>query len=478
MEWINLLSTRKLADEEAEPKEFKDYPINDFEKDYNKIVSSAAFRRLQDKTQVFPLDKSDFVRTRLTHSIEVSTIARQLGIMISKNTTPYRPLDINEEYAEGISSVLLCAGLLHDLGNPPFGHFGETIIGEWFKLNLGQMKYKGRSLRKILSEQMIKDLEHFEGNAQSLRILAKAQYNSEINISSAVISALVKYPTDSTEFNEDAEDIKAHKLGYFFAEQSQFSYIAEIVGTKDAEGKICRHPLAYMLEAADDIAYATADLEDAFKKKLFTLNDFIEFFESGYDNAMAERGGCPEHYSRLLINNLKDRRGEHHDPAQEGKIFNQWIEYVRRWLMYVSVYRFSCSYSDIMTGVYTNDLFYNTNHSLSIKILKSAIKKFVFNTPGILKLELSAQTILSFLLGKFIHAVLYYDYSEEGFTQSKSDEKIMSIFSENYKQDYLASKTNDENIDLYLRLLMVTDYISGMTDSYARALYRELSGIE
>ena len=128
MEWAKLLSTEKLSSEPPEPDSFKEYPINAFEKDYSRIVSSAAFRRLQDKTQVFPLDKSDFIRTRLTHSIEVSTIARQLGIMISKNTTQYKPTDIAvPEDAEAIASVLLCAGLLHDLGNPPFGHFGETV---------------------------------------------------------------------------------------------------------------------------------------------------------------------------------------------------------------------------------------------------------------------------------------------------------------------------------------------------------------
>lgn len=120
MEWESLLSKEKLGDEVEEPRDWANYPINEFEKDYNKIVSSAAFRRLQDKTQVFPLDKSDFVRTRLTHSIEVSTIARQLGIMISKNTTRYRQQVVSDS-AEDISSVLLCAGLLHDLGNPLLG---------------------------------------------------------------------------------------------------------------------------------------------------------------------------------------------------------------------------------------------------------------------------------------------------------------------------------------------------------------------
>lgn len=194
MEWASLLSKSKLGEEVAEPRDWASYPISAFEKDYNKIVSSAAFRRLQDKTQVFPLDKSDFVRTRLTHSIEVSTVARQLGIMISKNITRYRQQAV-ADCAEDISSVLLCAGLLHDLGNPPFGHFGEAVIGEWFKDNLGKILYRSNedtpveqrhTLRSMLTPQMAADLEHFEGNAPALRLLSKARYSSDINVSVSV----------------------------------------------------------------------------------------------------------------------------------------------------------------------------------------------------------------------------------------------------------------------------------------------------
>lgn len=243
MDWKKLLSTQKLAESELEPEVFSSYPINEFEKDYNKIVSSAVFRRLQDKTQVFPLDKSDFVRTRLTHSIEVSTIARQLGIMISKNVTAYRPSDIDSDDAEGISSVLLCAGLLHDLGNPPFGHFGETVIGDWFHEHLDKIQYKGSPLRSWLTAQMASDLENFEGNAQALRILLKAKHNSEINLSQAIISALVKYPTDSISFSKKDADIKKHKLGYYASEQDEFLRISKSIGTCGDDGKIQRHPL-------------------------------------------------------------------------------------------------------------------------------------------------------------------------------------------------------------------------------------------
>lgn len=480
MEWKTLLSTEKLTSETAEPDVFAGYPINEFEKDYNRIVSSATFRRLQDKTQVFPLDKSDFVRTRLTHSIEVSTIARQLGIMISKNTTNYRPTDIDAEDAEGIASVLLCAGLLHDLGNPPFGHFGETVIGDWFQEHLDVIRYKGAPLRTWLSDQMASDLEHFEGNAQALRILLKAKNNSEINLSHAIISTLVKYPTDSLSYDKNDPDIKKHKLGYYTSEQTDFFSITEKVGTRDAYGQICRHPLTYLLEAADDIAYATADLEDAFKKKLFTLDAFIECFKNSYslDDVVSRRS--PAYYSDILINDLCDRRGDIHTAEGDSKAFRSWLNHTRRWLMYVAVYRFSYKYRDIMSGTYNDDLFEGTNHAITIKALKKAMGQFAFDTPGILKLELSAQTILSFLLDKFVHAVLYSDYqdAEHGFIPTKADKKYLSIFSDNYKQDYHNARTGNEGFDLYLRLLMVTDYISGMTDSYARNLYRELSGIE
>jgi len=480
MEWHKLLSVEKLMDEEPDDESWKQYPINEFEKDYNKIVSCAAFRRLQDKTQVFPLDKSDFVRTRLTHSIEVSTIARQLGIMISKNTTSYKLDDIKPNEAEGIASVLLCAGLLHDIGNPPFGHFGETTIREWFRNNLCDIEYKGKKIKELFindkqSIQMLCDLENFEGNAQAFRILAKAQYKSEINLSAAIVSTMVKYPTDSISFNNDDPDIIKHKNGYFFAEYETLKRISGMVGTF-INNKINRHPLTYLLEAADDIAYVTADIEDAFKKNLFSINDFIIFFESRIKVGNGEH----DRYSQQLIDNLKERKHDR-NYKDEYQIFKEWSTYVRRWLMYSAVFGFSYSYNykKIMNGEYENNLFYNTYNEMTINIMKHDImRKFVYNTQNILKLELSSQTILNFLLTKFINAIIYYDSEEGIYKLTESNKKIIKIIPDNFIRDYNNAKNHDEINKLYLRLLIITDYISGMTDSYARTLYRELSGIE
>ncbi|SHL64543.1 dGTPase [Anaerocolumna jejuensis DSM 15929] len=486
MEWNKLLALNTQVVREEEPRDFEKYPISDLETDYKAIISSAAFRRLQDKTQVFPLDKSDFVRTRLTHSIEVSTIARQLGIMITRNTSQYLQEDFknNSKYTDEIPVVLSCAGLLHDLGNPPFGHFGEVVIGEWFKKEFKNtnFKFKGKPVAKVLQEQMKKDLENFEGNAQALRILSKVKNKEEgydVNLTYGVLNTLIKYPTNSIDFDAESEDIKKHKPGYFYAERNTMEYICMITGTKN-KNEYVRHPLVYLMEAADDIAYATADLEDAVKKGLFSLNQFIDYFNRAINDIT---NLSHKKYTQELISDL-EKRLEGSDRSTEGDLvaFQKWMEYVRKWLMYIVSYRFSKSYDDIMSGAFKQDMFYETNHQESIKILKGAMKEFVYDNKEILKLELSARKIITALLDDFIYAVLYWDAESsvegEEYRISKADKKLINIISANYKEDYRCAKTDNEAENLYLRFLMVTDYISGMTDSYAKNLYQELNGLK
>lgn len=487
MDWEKLLSSETLAQREVQPSYFDKYPIEDLEKDYKAIISSAAFRRLQDKTQVFPLDKSDFVRTRLTHSLEVATIARQLGIMITqkkedRNESALVKAMKNKQVADKIPSALSCAGLLHDIGNPPFGHFGEVVIGEWYEKELGkkEFRYKGTEISELLDDAMKRDLSNFEGNAQALRILSKSrnkEISHEINLTSGVISALVKYPTSSIDFTSHKDpDIRRHKLGYYQAEKVSFMKISKETGTWLGEKNVVRHPLAFLMEAADDIAYSTADLEDAFKKKLFSLEEFIKFFEDKIEKIPDSQWPMRDK-SKKLLNNLLERVDKN-GHTTEGKLiaFQNWMDYARGWFMYCVAFSFDINYEQIMQGEYSKELLEGTFHEKSVEIFKDAMKEYVYGDPEIVKLELAAKKIIFSLLDDFVHAVIYWQAEEKGkYELSKADKKLCGLIPDNLKEDYKKARTNDEAYDLYLRFMMVNDFISGMTDSYAKNLYQELN---
>lgn len=503
MNWDKLLCEKTSAQREEEPQQETIYPIDTYEKDYNNIILSASFRRLQDKTQVFPLDKSDFIRTRLTHSIEVSTIAKQLGRMITKNKSEYLQEDFNTSNEENrqhigkridaILTVLSCAGLLHDLGNPPFGHFGEVVIGEWFKdeLQKDSFTFNGKPICEILNEQMKQDLMNFEGNAQALRILSKV-YNHpqgyDINLTYGVINTLIKYPNNSLNIDKKHRDIKFHKMGYYYAEEKFFKQLCQETGTK-IQSTYVRHPLTFLLEAADDIAYATSDLEDAVKKGMFTVDQFIEYYNKALENEKFTKEK-KKLYSKLLLKNLVDRLKEENEQSKRTTesdliAFQKWTVYAKNWLMYVVSFSFNKNYKKIMNGNYQDDVFQDGYHEYSIEILKGAMREFVFDSSEIVKLELSAKKILNSLLSDFIYAVINWDSKYEGIKPTDSQLKLIHIISDNYKTDYQkAVETlefeNTEEIEsykLYLRFLMVTDFISGMTDSYAKNLYQELNAV-
>ena len=459
----------------------------EFEKDYHRIIGSASFRRLQDKTQVFPLDKSDYVRTRLTHSLEVSSFAKSLAQNVGEKIIQ----ECNDEEftwknKEDISNILQCAGLLHDIGNPPFGHFGETTIREWFKKNLNKLEYKGQKLDEFLEPQMIQDFYNFEGNAQALRLVTKLHFlvdENGMNLTKALLATIIKYPVSSLEINKKSQNIKHKKMGYFYADKKNFD---NIQNTLELGGN--RHPLTYLLEAADDIAYKTADIEDSIEKGNISYYELIKELEERctksilLKNPFLEEKDLEEkimesQYGRLIsiLKHKYEKAIKNGYQKPEIYAVQNWVISIQGSLIFAASDNFIKNYEKIMSGTYKNDLFYETDVEDLMDDLGNIAYKYSFTSKPIFKLEIAAQTILEFLLEKFIESIIYYDTKEK---INSLHERMISLISKDYMRIYKKeSEGKSEKEKLYLRLMLVTDYICGMTDSFAKDLYQELNGI-
>lgn len=477
MEWNRLLSPKRLGNYAKNANVRSSDLRSEFEKDYHRIIGSSSFRRLQDKTQVFALDKSDFIRTRLTHSLEVSSFAKSLGqniarYLISSQADP----SFTPEMMSDICDILQCAGLIHDIGNPPFGHFGEEAIRDWFLQKLHTLTFQGRPVTEILTNQMVQDFYHFEGNAQALRQVTKLHFlvnENGMNLTCALLNTIIKYPVSSQQINPESGKITEKKMGFFYAEQPLYDRIAEETGTLGM-----RHPLTFILEAADDIAYRTADIEDAFKKGCISYEKLREELVLAGKGAKAK--GMAMDAERLDPVEMLDHQYEN---GKKRGVTNPRLYAVQNFLVrlqssliFCATYGFTSHYRAIMAGEYQHDLFFGTYGDWVIRALGDIAYRYAFISRPILQMEVSAWTILYFHLDRFVPAVIAYDTSEP---LNMMDRKLVSLISENYRQIYqfYSRKTDDKAERLYLRLLLVTDFVSGMTDSYAKDLYQKLNGI-
>lgn len=467
MRWEQLLSSTRIRGGSAN-KKYKTTDLrSEFEKDYHRIIGSASFRRLQDKTQVFPLDKSDFIRTRLTHSLEVSSFGKSLGQNIGENILTYRKdAGFTPQMKEDICNILQCAGLIHDIGNPPFGHFGETAIREWFERNLPVLKVGDRTIEQMLTPQMREDFYHFEGNAQALRLVTKLHYlvdENGMNLTYALLNTIVKYPGSSLDINPKTGDIKDKKMGFYYADEAVYRTIEAETGTNGS-----RHPLTFILEAADDLAYKTADIEDAFVK------GFIS-----YHILKKELGALQSKNPEAAFKPLDELEKRYNQGLERGVTnpeeyaVKNWIVRVQGFLITCITFGFTRNYDAIMAGKYKNDLFSGTFAEDLMDLLGDMAYRYVFESPTIYKLELIEATVLDFIMDRFVRAIIPYD---TGVEMNSIDLRIVSFISENYKKAYkMQAQGKSEEEKLYLRLLLVTDYVCGMTDSYAKRLYQELN---
>ena len=458
MEWTRLLSTKRQRPGRHQDVRSADTDLrSEFEKDYHRIIGSASFRRLQDKTQVFPLDKSDFIRTRLTHSMEVSSLAKSLGqnigesILAHKKDTSFTP-----GMKEDICNILQCAGLIHDIGNPPFGHYGEFAIREWFERNLPVLKYHGTPIEELLEEQMREDFYHFEGNAQALRLVSKLHFlvdENGMNLTYALLNTIIKYPVASTQIRPKSGDIREKKMGYYYADRELFEDIVMETGAGN-----CRHPLTFILEAADDIAYKTADIEDAFVKGFITYHSLRDELRKLQNRE--KKLAVPE---QAEWNRFRpaDKLVELYERAKKNGVDNPGDYAVKNWIVKVqgvligyATSGFTTHYDEIMNGVYKTDLFADTPAEGLVKLLGEIACKCVFKSETIYRMEVKEAVMLDNLMDRFMGAIIKYDDPAQKL--NSIEERLVSFISNNYKKAYRYHAEGQPDIyRLYLRLLLV-----------------------
>ena len=439
---------------------------NEFDKDYDRIVYSSSVRRLQDKAQVFPLQENDFPRTRLTHSIEVSALARSFGYSIGTWLLEQKDLGFDYGFCEKkqikkLATMLQTAALVHDLGNPPFGHYGEAIIRKWFSKSFNSEKFNS------LSKQQKNDFLYFEGNAQTLRILSKLQMlNDEygINFTYGTLATIIKYPWNSCGISSNKK-----KFGYFFSEEK----LVEKIFSSTGLNKNIKHPATFLLEAADDIAYLTADIEDGVKKRVVPWNKEYEKIKSKLKDKI------PEIFKKTdeKIDTVNKKKIPNNDlvSIQNFKIFTQ------AYMFKEAISTFKSNYENIMAGNFKQDLLCECKDL--INELKRIAKEHCYSNEEVIQLELLGDSVLNGLLDKFISIVNNPQNTKDLQTY---EGKIYNLISENFKYYCCLAKSKDEEIslkeftevDLYNQLLLITDYISGMTDSFALKLYKKLIGVK
>ncbi|MBD8388039.1 deoxyguanosinetriphosphate triphosphohydrolase [Dysgonomonas sp. BGC7] len=438
MNWQKLLSAKRFGMEEYHDE--KHHDRSDFQRDYDRLIFSSPFRRLQNKTQVFPLPGSIFVHNRLTHSIEVSSVGRSLGVIISR--------ELRKRYSESsadfedISSIVAAGCLAHDLGNPPFGHSGETAISSFFS------EGKGKYLEQKVKEEggRWEDLINFEGNANSIRLLIH-QFNGRrkggFAMTYSMLASIAKYPYSSTAPNQKG------KFGFFQSEEDDFRRIANELGmlcVSENPLQFVRHPLVYLVEAADDICYKIMDIEDAHKLGLLSTEQTISLFMNFFDEERQQK-------MKRTMDRVSDT--------------NEQIAYLRSSVIGLLVDECSRVFLDneetIMLGQFEGALIKHVSplpNQANKDATKISISK-IYKTKDVVDIELAGHRIIGFLLETFITAVTEHP-------TTKYSELIISRIPEQF----------EIHVDsTYKRILAVLDFVSGMTDVYALDLYRKITGM-
>ncbi len=441
MEWKQLISNKRLGQEHRHTERHDDR--TEFKRDYDRLIFSAPFRRLQNKTQVFPLPGSVFVHNRLTHSLEVASVGMSLGNDVSRRLIDEKRPELRGSIFEEIGQIVSTACLAHDLGNPPFGHSGEKAIQTFFTEGAGS------ALKSQVSSAFWDDITHFEGNANAFRLLThqfKGRRKGGFVMTYSTLASIVKYPFASSAAG------KKGKFGFFQSEEEYFKRIADEMGiicvSKNGEPlRYVRHPLVYLVEAADDICYEIMDIEDAHKLKILTYQETEELLLGFFDEENRQKI-----LKRIIDENLRDTNEKvvYMRACVIGKLENECVN------------TFINHEDEILNGTFEGSLIKHIN-----KLQKEAYERCaklsverIYRSRPVLDVELSGYKIMATLMEQMTEAVMHPDryYSQQLI-------------------DRVSSQYDINDNDLETRLMAVIDYISGMTDIYALDVYQKINGI-
>ena len=440
MNWQQLISNKRLGQEHRHPERHDDR--TEFKRDYDRLIFSTPFRRLQNKTQVFPLPGSVFVHNRLTHSLEVASVGMSLGNDVAKQLIHLHPELKDTLFAE-IGQIVATACLAHDMGNPPFGHSGEKAIQTYFS------EGPGRDLQREVSHQFWDDITHFEGNANAFRLLThqfKGRRAGGFVMTYSMLASIVKYPYSSTLAS------KKGKFGFFDEEKDIYRKVADELGiiclSEPGEPlRYVRHPLVYLVEAADDICYEIMDLEDAHKLKILSYEEtarlMLSFFDEAHQRSIQQR---------IIDEGLTDDNEKvvYMRACVIGKLENECVQV------------FVNHEEEILNGTFKGSLIDRISETpyKAYRNCAALSVERIYKSRPVLDVELSGYKIMETLMTHFIEAARHPDrfYSKQ----------LISRVSSQYDID---------SPDLETRLMAVIDYISGMTDVYALDVYQKICGI-
>jgi dGTPase len=447
MNWPQLLSRKRLGSSEQPSGSTT---RTDFQRDLDRIIFSSAFRRMQDKTQIFPLSKIDYVRTRLTHSLESSSVGRSLGTLVGEQIIVRHGLDYY--HASDFGDICAAACLAHDIGNPPFGHSGEDAIRHW----AAHAEY-GKQRVAVLQGSQREDFLNFEGNAQGFRVITRLQNRDNpggLQLTCATLAAFAKYPRESCIGKGRFDGVSAKKPGFTAEDQANFTEVAETVGLIRRDPVLAvwqRHPLAFLVEAADDICYRVIDIEDGYRLGHLSFRDAMELFTAVLPDSAKQ------------MTRLERISGD-----------KEKIEFLRAKVISQAISEILTCFLDhepaILQGRFDEPLMSQIPHREAMDQLIAVATEKIYIAPEVIEIETAGFQVISELLERFIPII--DDVAEHGAAASPRSQMMIRLIPDQFIGPNRIPAGED-----YTRLLRLTDFVSGMTDSYAVSLYKKVTGI-